>query len=206
MLLKTTQNKVTKIATAKLPTRFGNFVVHAFQDEEDPQAEHLAIVMGEELFSEQTPLVRIHSECLTGDLLGSLRCDCGFQLHHALEQIANSGSGAVVYLRNHEGRGIGLHNKMRAYEHQDQGMDTVEANLHLGFEADERSYKAAAKILKALNINELNLLTNNPRKHDELEQYNIKVHQRISIVAGVLPDNKDYLKTKQDKLDHLLHL
>ncbi|MBI3171649.1 MAG: GTP cyclohydrolase II, partial [Hydrocarboniphaga effusa] len=151
------------------------------------------------------PLVRLHSECLTGDALFSLRCDCGFQLEHALQRIAAEKRGALLYLRQ-EGRGIGLANKIYAYALQDHGSDTVEANLHLGFAADERDYGLAVEILKDLGISELRLMTNNPRKIEALQKAGLKITERVPIECGRNPHNDSYLTTKANKLGHLLKL
>lgn len=203
MINKDNNIAIHRVATAQLPTKFGIYTVIGFQSDTD-NAEHLALITGDFNKSGNLPLVRIHSECLTGDLLGSLRCDCGFQLHHALKQMADHGSGVLVYMRNHEGRGIGLLNKLKAYEHQDAGMDTVEANHHLGFDADLRDYGVAAEILFNIGVKECKLLTNNPAKVKGLRKYGIKVAENLPIIAGVLPENEEYLKTKHHKLSHML--
>ncbi len=198
------ERMVVREASAKLPTRFGEFEIMGFKNRLDG-SEHLALVCGNLAAADgKMPLVRMHSECLTGDLLGSLRCDCGFQLYGALRQIAERGKGALVYMRKHEGRGIGLLNKIKAYAHQDKGMDTVEANLHLGFPPDLRHYGVGAQILLDLGVTEFDLLTNNPRKIRGLDGYGLKVMDRVPIITGQTPENEDYLRTKQDKLGHLL--
>jgi 3,4-dihydroxy 2-butanone 4-phosphate synthase / GTP cyclohydrolase II len=184
-----------------LPTEFGLFKMSMYRSLID-QKTHLALVMGEPHEQEQ-PLVRIHSECLTGDAFGSLRCDCGSQLHEAMQMIGQEKSGALLYMRQ-EGRGIGLEFKIRAYALQEQGMDTVEANEQLGFEADERDYTIAAQMLLDLNLKKVRLITNNPRKIDGLESYGIEVTSRVPLV---LPGNKHsehYMNTKKKKLGHLL--
>jgi GTP cyclohydrolase II len=184
--------KISEVAN--LPTKYGNFKIQSFKENEK---EHLVI------FTEnlpQTPLIRIHSECLTGDALGSLKCDCGEQLEFALKEIQKKG-GMVIYLRQ-EGRGIGLFNKVNAYALQDKGLDTVEANHQLGFEADLRDFSIVEKILEYFNIKEIELLTNNPRK--EFAFKNIKVKKRIPIIIKPNPFNKNYLKTKKEKLGHKL--
>ena len=197
---------VEAVASAQLPSRYSDhpFVVHAFRGLLDG-TEHLALVrrpggvgpLGPE------PLVRLHSECLTGDALGSLRCDCGDQLRRALKQIADDPQGgAVVYLRGQEGRGIGLANKIRAYALQDQGLDTVEANTELGFPADMRDYGTAVQILRALGISRLRLLSNNPRKRAALERHGVAVAERRSLRIGPNPHNLTYLETKRTKLGH----
>ena len=189
-----------QVADARLPTPFAEFRLRAFAGED--AKEHLAITLGE-LSGEPPPLVRVHSECLTGDALFSLRCDCGFQLEHALQRIASEKRGALVYLRQ-EGRGIGLANKIRAYQLQDQGADTVEANAHLGFGPDLRDYGAAVEILKQLGVKKLRLLTNNPRKLNAITEAGLTVVERVSIECGRNPHNEGYLTTKAGKLGHLL--
>jgi len=191
---------VTALDTANLPTRFGEFQVTAYRDKKG--LEHLVLKMDDG--SDAAPLVRIHSECLTGDVLGSLRCDCGDQLNAALRQIATAGKGALVYLRQ-EGRGIGLANKIRAYALQDEGLDTVEANTCLGFVPDLRDYGIAAAMLLDKGIDSVRLLTNNPRKLSDLDANGVKVVERLSIVAGERPENEKYLRTKAEKLEHLLN-
>lgn len=186
-------------AQAKLPTPWGEFVIHALDNTDGK--EHVALTMGA-LDEDEPLLVRIHSECLTGDALFSLRCDCGFQLHAALEAIAKAGRGALLYLRQ-EGRGIGLLNKIRAYELQDRGMDTVEANEHLGFGADERDFRVAAEALEALGVTRIRLMTNNPRKVSSMEQAGIQVVERVPSQTGRNPHNEKYLSTKHGKLGHL---
>ena len=187
------------VATAKLPTPFAEFNMTVYQSADGK--EHLALILGD--LAGTPPLVRIHSECLTGDSLFSLRCDCGFQLEHAMQRIATEGRGVVLYLRQ-EGRGIGLANKIRAYALQDHGADTVEANAHLGFPADLRDYQPAVDILRDLHVGKLRLMTNNPRKVESLQKSGIEVAERISIHCGRNPHNEEYLHTKADKLGHLL--
>jgi GTP cyclohydrolase II len=190
-----------RVASARLPTQFGEFSALVF---EDPATglNHTALVMGEVADGEPV-LVRLHSECLTGDVLGSLRCDCGSQLNAAIRQIAERGRGVVIYLRQ-EGRGIGLFNKLRAYALQDQGMDTVEANEHLGFPADLRDYQPAARILRHLGVRQVRLLTNNPRKISALQTVGIPVVERVPLVVATTSHNLPYLRTKREKLGHLL--
>ena len=184
---------------AALPTRWGQFQAIAFRFPDG--CEHLAIVRGD--VKGASVLTRVHSSCLTGDVLGSQRCDCGAQLADALKAIEREGRGVVLYL-NQEGRGIGLFNKLRAYHEQDQGANTVEANVKLGFGADERSYDDAAAMLKALGVQSVRLMTNNPAKVEALAASGVPVESRVPHVAGVTDVNRAYLKTKADLLGHLL--
>lgn len=194
---------IEKVVSAHLPTVFGEWTVHVYRSLVD-ERDHLALVKGE--IKANTPtLVRMHSECLTGDTLGSLRCDCGQQLMAAMERIEKEGSGVIVYLRQ-EGRGIGLTNKLKAYALQEQGMDTVEANRHLGFKADLREYGTGAQILKDLGLSQLRLLTNNPRKIVGIDGYDLHVVERVALVTEPHAHNLNYLKTKKDKLGHYLNL
>ena len=188
------------IVSAELPTRFGTFLIHGFQDGQDKK-EHIALTYGS-FEQDDAPLIRIHSECLTGDALFSLRCDCGPQLESAMERICQEGKGVIIYLRQ-EGRGIGLLNKLRAYELQDQGADTVEANEQLGFQADLRQYTICGFILHHLGISRVKLLTNNPKKVAALTELGITVTERIPHKVGKNPHNASYLTTKQGKLGHL---
>ncbi len=194
---------VHRIAEAKLPTVYGNFTIIAYKSETEP-AEHLALVMGD-IATDEPVLVRVHSQCLTGDVFGSMRCDCGEQIAMAMKRIAQEGRGVLLYMRQ-EGRGIGIHNKIRAYALQDKGMDTVEANISLGFPPDLRDYGIGAQILAELGLRKIRLLTNNPRKVVGLESYGLKVVETVPIIARCNPHNTRYLETKQKKLGHLLNL
>ncbi len=189
------------IANCQLPTPFGEFKLHGFLDKHT-QKEHLALVMG--TLNPNTPtLIRVHSECLTGDALFSQRCDCGAQLKQALNAIAEAGQGVVLYLRQ-EGRGIGLANKIRAYALQDKGADTVEANEQLGFAADLRQYDMCQPMLQELGINQVKLMTNNPKKVAALQAAGVEVVERVAIEVGRGTFNNHYLNTKASKLGHLL--
>jgi len=192
------------VAIAKLPSEFGQFKIYGYRNTLD-NSENVAIVKGEPTKFDNPVMVRIHSECLTGDALGSLRCDCGTQLQAALRIIENAGQGIVVYLAQ-EGRGIGLLNKVKAYSLQDLGLDTVEANEHLGFSADLRDYSMAAQILKDLGVNQIRLITNNPRKIARLQNYGIEVVERITLAIEPNDYNLNYLTTKAKKLGHLLEV
>jgi 3,4-dihydroxy 2-butanone 4-phosphate synthase / GTP cyclohydrolase II len=196
--------QVRHVAEARLPTTVGMFKAHVFAAEADG-IQHLALVHGDPARSE-APLVRVHSECLTGDVLGSCRCDCGAQLQASLEAVARACDGVVLYLRDHEGRGIGLGPKLRAYALQDQGRDTVDANLELGYPADRRDYHVAAAILSELGVRRLRLLTNNPAKCAALAADGLQVLERIPLLTPPTPDNVSYLWTKQTRLGHLLEL
>ncbi len=187
---------------ARLPTPHGEFRVRTFNCGEQ---EHLVLQMGE-VAGAANVLVRIHSECLTGDVLGSLRCDCGPQLHLSLEMIAREGRGVLVYLRGQEGRGIGLTSKLAAYRLQDRGLDTVDANLHLGLPIDARTYAAAAAILVRLGLTTLRLMTNNPEKVAQLEEGALQVSERVPLLVQPHAEALRYLKTKQERLGHLLDL
>ncbi|WP_375003396.1 bifunctional 3,4-dihydroxy-2-butanone-4-phosphate synthase/GTP cyclohydrolase II [Aeromicrobium sp. CTD01-1L150] len=217
--LRLHQSQVERLATTRLPTEFGEFTAYGFRDRIGG-AEHIAMVYGAPDETDRTDgtdragggagpwaagdtvLTRIHSECLTGDVLGSRRCDCGPQLQASMAQIIAEGSGVVVYLRGHEGRGIGLLHKLQAYELQDGGEDTVDANLRLGFGEDERDYAAGAQILRDLGVESVRLLTNNPSKTSALEAYGVKVAERLPIEIVPTPENIRYLQTKAERMGH----
>lgn len=186
-------------AQAQLPTQFGEFTITVFAEHQDEPMPHIALSKIKD--ATLTPYVRIHSECITGEAFGSRKCDCGPQLHRALEIIAERG-GHLVYLRQ-EGRGIGLINKIKAYHLQDQGMNTLDANLHLGFKGDERDYSAGVQILQLLNVDRLNLITNNPLKLDYLTNSGIIVEDRTPLIIPAEPYNIEYLKVKKDLMGHL---
>ena len=194
---------VRRVAEARMPTCYGEFTIVAYENDIDSHT-HIALVKGE--INEETPvLVRVHSECLTGDVFGSMRCDCGSQLQRAMEMVNDEGAGVILYMRQ-EGRGIGLGNKIKAYHLQDEGRDTVEANLELGFAPDLRDYGLGAQILVDLGVKRMRLMTNNPKKIIGLEGYGLKVEERVPIEIPACDDNKCYLHTKYAKLGHLLHL
>jgi GTP cyclohydrolase II len=193
--------KVGRRACARIPTAEGEFQLCLYENDRDAK-EHLALIMGN-VEGKENVLVRLHSECFTGDVLGSQRCDCGEQLHRSLQFIAANGEGILLYLRQ-EGRGIGLLDKLRAYNLQDDGYDTVEANLILGHQADERDYGVAASILCDLSIHSVRLLTNNPEKISELTRLGIQVTERISLDPTINPENARYLLTKFQRMNHLL--
>ena len=196
-----TERLVHRVAEARLPTEFGEFTVIAYRNDVD-KAEHVALVKGE-VTGQPSVLVRMHSKCLTGYVFGSRRCDCGPQLHAAMELVAQEGRGVIVYL-DQEGRGIGLLNKIRAYALQDSGADTVQANQRLGFAPDLRNYGIGAQILRDLGLSSIRVMTNNPRKLVGLEGYGLEIVERVPLVADPTRDNLDYLRTKRDKLGHLL--
>ncbi|KXS37507.1 GTP cyclohydrolase II [Modicisalibacter sp. 'Wilcox'] len=191
------------IAASRLPTPWATFTMHGFEDEATGK-DHVALTLGDVATGEPV-LGRVHSECLTGDALFSMRCDCGYQLQEALKRIAAEGRGVLLYLRQ-EGRGIGLLNKIRAYHLQDQGYDTVEANEHLGFGADLRRYDLCVPMLEHLGVSSLKLMTNNPRKVDALTRDGVTVSERLALTTGRNPHNEHYLSTKAGKLGHLMAL
>ncbi len=195
-----TERLVHRVAEARLPTEFGEFRIVGYRNDVDG-AEHVALVMGR-VEGEKNVLVRMHSKCLTGDVFGSRRCDCGAQLHGAMRQISEAGAGVIVYL-DQEGRGIGLLNKLRAYELQDTGADTVQANQSLGFAPDLRNYGIGAQILRDLGLSSIRIMTNNPRKLVGLEGYGLEIVERVPLVAHATEDNRGYLDVKRDKLGHL---
>ena len=193
--------QLDNLVQTRIPTRHGEFMLHYYSNNIDDK-EHVALVKGDVAGKDNVP-VRIHSECFTGDVLGSRRCDCGEQLDMALQLIDEAGFGVLIYLRQ-EGRGIGLLKKLQAYNLQDQGMDTVDANIHLGHLADEREYSIAALMLQSLEIKSIRLMTNNPKKIDELKKLGIHVAGRIPVEAQAHNDNVGYLKTKAKKMAHML--
>ncbi len=195
---------VRRVSEARIPTRHGDFTGFVFESLLDG-TEHMAFVKGE-VAGQENVLVRVHSECLTGDVFGSMRCDCGLQLDAAMELIAKEGKGVVVYLRGHEGRGIGLGHKIRAYTLQDQGRDTVEANVELGFPADSREYGIGSQMLVDLGVSTMKIMTNNPAKYGGLEGYGLEIVERVPL--HVLPNSENirYLRTKQEKMGHLLEI
>ncbi|MFC2032666.1 GTP cyclohydrolase II, partial [Chloroflexota bacterium] len=197
------ESLVHRLAETKLPTSYGEFKAIAYKSDIDPD-EHLALILGD-ISTEEPVLVRAHSECVTGDVFGSLRCDCGEQVVLAMQSIAKEGRGVFLYMRQ-EGRGIGFHNKLRAYALQDEGMDTVEANLCLGFAPDLRDYGIGAQILADLGLHEIRVLTNNPKKVIGLEGYSLKVVETVPIIIPPNPYNRRYLEVKREKLGHLLEI
>jgi len=190
---------IEEIVRVDMPTKWGHFKLIAFQ-EKGTSNEHLALLKG--TWTENEPvLVRVHSSCFTGDILGSMRCDCGEQLHLAMQMVENEGKGAILYM-NQEGRGIGLLNKLKAYQLQEQGMDTVEANLHLGFQMDQRDYGVGAQMLRHLGITKLKLISNNPKKRVGLASYGLEIIDNVPLRVESNPHNRDYLETKRDKMGH----
>lgn len=193
---------VEKIEDVDMPTEFGTFRLHLYKSHLDG-VHHVALVMGQ-IDPEIPTLVRVHSECLTGDIFGSRRCDCGSQLHAAMRGVAEAGRGVIVYMRGHEGRGIGLHGKILAYKLQEQGLDTVEANLKLGFPMDLRDYGIGAQIISDLGVRKIRLMTNNPRKVVGLEGHKLEIVEQVPVVSTPNPHNRKYLETKKRKLGHKL--
>ncbi|MCI0470188.1 MAG: bifunctional 3,4-dihydroxy-2-butanone-4-phosphate synthase/GTP cyclohydrolase II, partial [Candidatus Aminicenantes bacterium] len=197
---------VKKAAAAALPTQWGVFTINVFVDELQNEP-HIALVYGDlesELAADEAVLVRVHSQCLTGDTFGSLKCDCGNQLHNAMQMIANEGCGVLLYLLNQEGRGIGLINKIKAYKLQEHGLDTIEANIKLGFKPDQRDYGIGAQILRSLGLRKLRIITNNPAKYIALSGYGLEIIERVPIEVEFHKDNIEYMKTKKEKMGHLL--
>ncbi|WP_336517522.1 bifunctional 3,4-dihydroxy-2-butanone-4-phosphate synthase/GTP cyclohydrolase II [Pollutibacter soli] len=198
-----TDSLIEKVVAVDMPTKYGHFKLVVFRETGNPQSgEHLALIKGE-WKKDEPVMVRVHSSCFTGDILGSLRCDCGEQLHAAMEMVQAAGQGVVLYM-NQEGRGIGLVNKLKAYKLQEDGMDTVEANLHLGFTMDQRDYGVGAQILRSLGISKLKLISNNPRKRAGLSGYGLEIVETVPIKIDSNPHNKKYLETKRDKMGHVL--
>jgi 3,4-dihydroxy 2-butanone 4-phosphate synthase/GTP cyclohydrolase II len=193
------ESQVDRLATTRLPTEFGEFTALGYRDRVSG-AEHVALVHGD--LGREGVLTRLHSECLTGDVFGSHRCDCGPQLQASMAAITAEGAGVVIYLRGHEGRGIGLLHKLQAYALQDEGRDTVDANLELGFGEDDRDYAAGAQVLRDLGVDSVRLLTNNPLKQTALEQYGVKVAERMPLVVRPTVDNLRYLQTKAERMGH----
>ena len=193
---------VRRIAEARIPTQWGDFTCYAYESLLDGE-QHIAMVRGA-VQGEENVLVRVHSECLTGDVFGSMRCDCGIQLDSALARIAEEGLGALVYLRGHEGRGIGIGHKIRAYSLQEEGRDTVDANLDLGLPIDNREYGIGSQILVDLGITTMKLMTNNPAKYGGLEGFGLEVVERVALEALPNPENIEYLRTKRERLGHLI--
>jgi 3,4-dihydroxy 2-butanone 4-phosphate synthase/GTP cyclohydrolase II len=193
-----------RVSEARIPTRFGEFRAIGFESLVDG-SQHVALVRGE-VAGREGVLVRVHSECLTGDVFGSLRCDCGAQLGMAMERIAEAGEGVLIYFRGHEGRGIGIIHKLAAYALQENGRDTVDANLDLGLPADARDYGIGAQILADLGVTSMRLMTNNPAKRAGLEEYGIEVVERVPLVAPPNPHNRRYLETKVERLGHVMDL
>ena len=194
---------VQRSVCARIPTQEGEFRLCLYENNQDNK-EHLALILGD-VAGKSDVLVRMHSECFTGDVLGSRRCDCGEQLHSAMHAIAQAGQGVIIYLRQ-EGRGIGLRDKLRAYNLQDEGFDTVDANLLLGHQADERDYTVAARIMEDLGVQSVQLLTNNPTKIEHLKNLGIRISERIQMNPTIYADNASYLQTKVQRMNHLLNL
>lgn len=197
-----TEKLVACISHAVLPTPFGDFTAYVYESQID-NVQHMALVKGD-IRNQKDVLVRVHSECLTGDVFGSKRCDCGIQLQNAMQKIAEEGRGVIVYLRGHEGRGIGLAHKLRAYQLQDNGRDTVEANVELGFPVDSREYGIGAQILSDLGVTTIRLMTNNPSKYSGLSGYDLEIVERVPLLSPITCENKKYLETKREKLGHYI--
>ena len=197
------ESLVEKVVDVHMPTEWGEFQLHAFKDKSNDM-DHLALVKGT-WEKDEAILVRVHSSCLTGDIFGSCRCDCGSQLHSAMEQIEKEGKGVIVYM-NQEGRGIGLVNKLKAYKLQEGGMDTMEANIELGFKADGRDYGIGAQILRELGVSKMRLMSNNPKKRTGLIGYGLEIIENVSLEIPSNVHNKDYLQTKRDKMGHNLKI
>lgn len=197
-----TERFVTREAQATLPTLFGDFKIYGYSNSINAQ-EHVALVKDDG--SDKIPLIRVHSECLTGDVFHSLKCDCNSQLHRALKMIDEYGKGAVIYIKDHEGRGIGIVNKIKAYALQERGQDTIEANVSLGFEPDLRDYGVGAQIILDLGYNNFNLITNNPKKIVGLEGYGLKIHDIVNLEPEINRYNKKYMETKKEKMNHMYH-
>ncbi len=195
---------VDRVSTCRLPTRHGVFTLHGYREKVGGQ-EHVAMVMGES-DGDTDVLVRVHSECLTGEAFGSMRCDCRPQLEEAMQRVGREGRGVIVYLRGHEGRGVGLLHKLRAYALQDEGLDTVEANVRLGLGVDQRDYAVGAQILRDLGVSSMRLMTNNPRKYEGVIDFGLRISERVPLLAPVNGENSAYLHTKQIILGHMLGL
>lgn len=194
---------IEEVVRVDMPTQYGHFKLYVFHERNNPESgEHLALVKGE-WKADEPVMVRVHSSCFTGDILGSLRCDCGEQLHQAMQMVEQEGKGVVLYM-NQEGRGIGLLNKLKAYKLQEAGMDTVEANLHLGFPMDKRDYGVGAQILRSLNVTKIKLISNNPKKRAALSGYGLEIVDCVPIRIAPNPHNAKYLETKRDKMGHSL--
>jgi 3,4-dihydroxy 2-butanone 4-phosphate synthase/GTP cyclohydrolase II len=194
---------IEEMVKVDMPTKYGHFTLHVFRERNNPESgQHLAMVKGS-WEKEEPVLVRVHSSCLTGDILGSLRCDCGDQLHNAMKMVESAGKGVVLYM-NQEGRGIGLLNKLKAYKLQEGGMDTVEANLHLGFPMDNRDYGVGAQILRALQVKKIKLISNNPKKRAALNGYGLEITEAVPLIIEPNMYNAKYLQTKKNKMGHTL--
>jgi 3,4-dihydroxy 2-butanone 4-phosphate synthase/GTP cyclohydrolase II len=201
---RTTEKLALRVGEARIPTQWGDFRGMAFQSLVDGE-EHLAMVYGD-VDGAENVLVRVHSECLTGDVFGSQRCDCGPQVQKAMQMVVEAGRGVVVYLRGHEGRGIGIGHKIRAYGLQEEGLDTVEANLELGLPVDSREYGIGAQILNDLGITTMRLMTNNPLKYGGIEGFGLRITERVPLEIEPHPENIEYLTTKRERMGHLLDL